>query len=81
MANVRRTGGQQQGHGCPFCGSGGRKGGGLWKWLGWGALIYVVVMGLPSTTDSGDTDYKPPAQTQTQEKCDPDALIQFGCTP
>jgi len=79
---VRRTQGQgHQGGGgfCPLCGHGGSKGG-IWKWIVGGVIVWVLVQNF-SAPDTGETDYKPPAQTQTQEKCDPDALLQFGCTP
>lgn len=79
---MRRTQGHggQQGHGCPWCGNGSRGGGGFWKWVVGAVVVYVLVQNFQST-DTGQTDYKPPAQTQTQEKCDPDALLQLGCTP
>lgn len=82
---VRRTNSgrsSEHGHGCPFCGNGtSRSGGGLWKWVVGGVIAWAVLHGA-SSGDSGSSDYKPPAHTQTeQKKCDPGALIQFGCTP
>lgn len=81
MASVRRNSGQTQGGFCPLCGGGRSKGGGLWKWV-IGAVVIWFLIQNNSGEGAGSSDYKPPAQTQTDErKCDPGALIDFGCTP
>lgn len=82
MAALRNGGGQQTGGFCPLCGGGGKKGG-LWKWVVGILAVYFLVQNMGTgSTSKGETDYKPPSQTQQDtKKCNPDALIQFGCTP
>jgi hypothetical protein len=80
---ARRTGQQTQGGFCPLCGGGRSSGGGWWKWILGAVVLYVLVQNYSGTdTGKGETDYKPPSQTQQDtKKCDPDALLQLGCTP
>lgn len=71
---------------CSQCGNGHGNGNGsggkkskFWYWVAGIAAVWFLTQGAASN-DGGHSDYKPPSQT-TQKKCDPNALLQLGCTP